>query len=57
MKAILEFMGCKVSSAFDGISGVARALEAGFDPHAVKPVDAETVPRLIAESRAGVDRT
>ena len=36
---------------------VARALAAGFDHHVVKPVDPETVLRLIAESRAGVDRT
>ena len=109
LKAVLEFMGCEVSSAFDGISGVAlalaerpqivlcdiglpgidgyevaarlraamqaplpfmialtgygqpedavRALAAGFDRHAIKPVDPETVLRLIAESRAGADRT
>ena len=109
LKAVLEFMGCEVSTAFDGLAGaalvlaerpqvvlcdiglpgidgyevaarlraglktpvplmialtgygqpedVARALAAGFDHHVVKPVDPETVLRLIAESRAGVDRT
>jgi len=102
LKAVLEFMGCEVSSAFDGITGVAlvlaerpqivlcdiglpgidgyevagrlraqmkpplplmialtgygqpedvaRALAAGFDNHAVKPVDPETLLRLIARS-------